>query len=293
MYKLYIRYNELLETNNKYDIYDDALLANIMLKNTSYKYSHILIDDCEALTRAELKFVNNLSLKNYYSTISFIIGTENNSNYGWLAAGRKLSTLDKTFKVKSFNLKTKFIKDIEIKDVEDVKDINKEIKEEYEYINFKNRNISKFNYDSTYNEKQMSLEDGISFMENELVDIPVFNEIAAGNPIEINEGISGDFYLPKVWLERGKETFILNVKGDSMIGKNIYDGDLVVIKKQQDAYHNDIVAASVDGEATLKTLKTNGDNPMLMPENSKYKGISLIDKEVYILGIAIGVIRKK
>ena len=120
----------------------------------------------------------------------------------------------------------------------------------------------------------------------------MFSNIAAGNPIEINDNIEGKFYLPKYWLERGKDTFILRVKGDSMVDKNICDGDLVVIKKQTNANHNDIVAANLDGEATLKTLNLNSDNPKLMPANSLYSPIELVDKNVSILGIAIGIIKQ-
>ena len=77
-----------------------------------------------------------------------------------------------------------------------------------------------------------------------------------------------------------------------MIDKNINDGDLVVIKKQNTAYNNDIVAASIDGEATLKTLKLNEKKPMLIAANPKYGAIPLEGKEVSIIGVAIGVIKK-
>ena len=70
----------------------------------------------------------------------------------------------------------------------------------------------------------------------------------------MNDEVIEKFPLPKSWIERGKDTFILHVKGDSMIEKNINDGDMVVIKKQNTALNNEIVAASLNGEATLKTL---------------------------------------
>ncbi len=121
----------------------------------------------------------------------------------------------------------------------------------------------------------------------------MFSNIAAGNPIEINDNIEGTFYLPKYWLERGKDTFILRVKGDSMVDKNICDGDLVVIKKQANANHNDIVAANLDGEATLKTLNLNSESTKLMPANSLYSPIELANRDVSILGVAIGVIKQE
>ena len=163
----------------------------------------------------------------------------------------------------------------------------------YKYINFKNRNTSIFNIDESLNSKEIFLDDDLTFKEDELAEIPVFNDIAAGEPIEINENLEKNFYLPKGWLERGKDTFILHVKGDSMIDKQICDGDLVVVKRQQTAYNNDIVAASVDGEATLKILNTNGKVPMLMPANDKYMPIMITGKEVSILGVALGVIKQE
>ena len=66
---------------------------------------------------------------------------------------------------------------------------------------------------------------------------------------------------------------------------------MLVIKKQNTALNNDIVAASLDGEATLKILKLNDKEPMLVPANSKYSEIYLEGKEVSILGVAIGVIK--
>ena len=163
--------------------------------------------------------------------------------------------------------------------------------EKFKYINLKHKNEFDFNIDSLGGTKEIYLEDNLVFKENELKEIPVFNQIAAGNPIEINDEMRETFYLPAGWLERGKDTFILEVKGDSMIDKNIFSGDLVVIKKQHTAYNNDIVAASLDGEATLKILNTNGKYPKLIPANNRYSEISLVDKEVSILGVAIGIIK--
>ena len=163
----------------------------------------------------------------------------------------------------------------------------------FQYVNLKYKNIVEFNIDSYSAKKEVYLEDNTIFSEEELVEVDVYNDIAAGSPIEINDEVEEKFNLPKSWLERGKDTFILHVKGDSMIEKNINDGDLVVIKRQNTALNNDIVAASLDGEATLKTLKLNGKEPMLVPANSKYSEIYLEGKEVNILGVAIGVIKNK
>jgi SOS regulatory protein LexA len=193
-----------------------------------------------------------------------------------------MTFLENEFKNRTYNLK-KIATSSEIKKVDYM--------EKFKYINLRHRNEFEFNIDRVGVSKEIYLEDNMVFKEDELKEIPVFNQIAAGNPIEINDEIKESFYLPSGWLERGKDTFILEVKGDSMIDKNIFNGDLVVIKRQHTAYNNDIVAASLDGEATLKILNTNDKYPKLMPANTRYKEISLIDKEVSILGVAIGIIK--
>lgn len=162
---------------------------------------------------------------------------------------------------------------------------------EYKYLNLKNKNILKFKIDDNSIEKEIYLnEENIS--GKNLREIPVFNEIAAGNPIEINDEKQENFYLPKEWVDRNNDNFILQIKGDSMIEKNINDGDLVVIRRQNTAYQNDIVAISLNGEATLKILKYNDGVPSLIPANALYSPILLIGKQAEILGVAIGVIKK-
>ena len=85
--------------------------------------------------------------------------------------------------------------------------------------------------------------------------------------------------------------FALNVKGDSMMDGGIYDGDIAILKKQNNANNGDIVAALVDDdEATLKTFKKQGNKVHLMPENKAYEPI--ITDNVSILGKLAGVFRK-
>ena len=285
IYSLLEIYNSLLKSNNYMDIYDKVLYANEYVKKNCDKYTHILVDDIQYFTKMEIEFIKNLYRNSNYSTISFTynndveIGVNN-----WFVKGQKLKTVWNDFKGKCHILKKKF-EDFSVK--------GKSYMEKYQYIDFKHKNISEFDIDTSLNEKEIYLNQDISFNESELLEIPVFNDIAAGSPIEINDNIEDAFYLPKVWLEKGRNIFILHVKGNSMIGKNIYDGDLVVIKNQQAAYHNDIVAASIDGEATLKILNTSGSIPYLMPANDSYSSISLEDKEVTILGVALGVIKPR
>lgn len=98
-----------------------------------------------------------------------------------------------------------------------------------------------------------------------MVAIPVFSEIAAGQPILINDEYNGIFYLPKEWISIPNDTFILKIKGNSMIKANIDDGDYVVIKSQNSGKNGDIVAADIDGNATLKRLMMMGSNILRIP----------------------------
>ena len=83
---------------------------------------------------------------------------------------------------------------------------------EYKYLNLKNKNILEFKIDDTSIEKEIYLnEENIS--GKNLREIPVFNEIAAGNPIEINDEKQKNFYLPKEWVDINNDNFILQIKG--------------------------------------------------------------------------------
>ena len=271
IYTLMEVYTSILRNNGYYDSYDEVYLAIKYGQNSKKKYTHIVLDNVEYLTKGEIEFVKSIYCNNSYSSFIFIVNNEvYNDKMCWLIKGRKFKTLGADFKGKTFALKKAF-----------------------QYVNLKYKNIVEFNIDSYSAKKEVYLEDNTIFSEEELVEVDVYNDIAAGSPIEINDEVEEKFNLPKSWLERGKDTFILHVKGDSMIEKNINDGDLVVIKRQNTALNNDIVAASLDGEATLKTLKLNGKEPMLVPANSKYSEIYLEGKEVNILGVAIGVIKNK
>jgi len=160
-----------------------------------------------------------------------------------------------------------------------------------EYIDLK-RNVShKFIKDSGSVDEIYIDYNGIEEKVEDVLSIPVFNEIAAGSPIFMNDSIEDNYYLPKEWIRKTKDVFILKVKGDSMINKNIYDGDYVVISKQNIPSVRDIVAVDIEGEATLKTYKTINGKIVLMPENEKYEPIIIEDQLFSFLGVAIGLIK--
>lgn len=135
-------------------------------------------------------------------------------------------------------------------------------------------------------------DDNFKEKAEDVVNIPVFNEIAAGSPILMNDEIEYTCKMPREWVRSSKDLFILKIKGDSMVKKNINDGDHVVINKSKYPSANDVVAVEIDGEATLKTFKTKGKQVILKPENDKYEPIVLKgDVPFSILGVAVGILK--
>jgi repressor LexA len=125
----------------------------------------------------------------------------------------------------------------------------------------------------------------------EAKEIPIVGRVRAGAPILAEENIDG--FLPVASdLARGKETFALRVKGDSMIEDGILDGDLVIIRRQDGANDGDIVCALIENEATLKRFHRKGNEITLKPANKNYDPIVVSKGEFRILGKATGVIRK-
>lgn len=118
--------------------------------------------------------------------------------------------------------------------------------------------------------------------------IPIAGRIAAGGPTLAFEDIQG--YLPASEFSGNvNNLFALRVKGDSMTGAGILDGDVVVLRKQSTAQDGEIVAALLGEEATLKRLKKSNGGYVLQPENPKYKPIA--GKEFQILGKVVKAVR--
>jgi SOS regulatory protein LexA len=136
-------------------------------------------------------------------------------------------------------------------------------------------------------------EDNEVISEDELKLVPVYSDIAAGEPILISDEFEGTFNIPNYWLKGVKDAFMLRVKGDSMIGANIHHGDYVLIKKQSIANNKDIVAVDLDGNATLKRLSIEKNGIFLVPENPKYDPIKVQSEGAMIIGTAIGVIKRR
>lgn len=132
------------------------------------------------------------------------------------------------------------------------------------------------------------VDDEFNLSRRELVSVPVLGTVAAGMPILATENISEYFPIPAEYMPN-EETYMLVVKGESMINVGIFDGDKIIVKKCSTASNGDIVVALVEDSATVKTFYKEKDHFRLQPENDTMSPI-LLDK-VEILGKVIGLIR--
>jgi len=118
--------------------------------------------------------------------------------------------------------------------------------------------------------------------------VPVVGRIAAGGPILAEQVVEDVFPLPRQLVGDG-QLFLLQVKGDSMIDAAIADGDWVVVRQQPSADNGDIVAAMLDGEATVKTFRQRDGHTWLLPRNSAFEPI--LGDEATVLGKIVAVLR--
>lgn len=122
----------------------------------------------------------------------------------------------------------------------------------------------------------------------DLVTVPVVGDIAAGSPISADEHLDGTLTLPRDLTGRGT-VFGLRVRGESMVGAAICDGDIVVVRQQPEAHSGQIVAAMIDGEATVKVYRRRDGHVYLEPRNAGYE---IIDGDgATVLGIVVSVLR--
>jgi repressor LexA len=132
-------------------------------------------------------------------------------------------------------------------------------------------------------------ETGIGDERPEASYVPVVGRIAAGGPILAEQAVEDVFPLPRQLVGEGN-LFLLNVVGDSMVDAAICDGDWVVVRQQPVAENGDIVAAMLDGEATVKTFRRRDGHVWLIPHNDQYEPI--LGDDATILGRVTTVLRK-
>ncbi len=127
-----------------------------------------------------------------------------------------------------------------------------------------------------------------------VVDIPIYGEIPAGMSTLAEENIEGHVALDldSINASRTARTFALRVRGDSMIGAHILDGDIVILEDRQTARSGDIVAALIDGETTLKRYVTERGRPYLKAENPSFPNL-VPAQELRIQGVMTSLVRKQ
>ena len=131
-------------------------------------------------------------------------------------------------------------------------------------------------------------DDSFQLIRKEMLSIPVVGQVAAGSPILAEQNIESYFPLPASMCPKG-QSFILNVKGDSMINAGIRDGDKVFVLEADTAENGEQVVALIDDSATVKTFYKEEDHIRLQPENDHMDPIIVDDCQ--ILGKVYGVLR--
>ena len=132
------------------------------------------------------------------------------------------------------------------------------------------------------------LDDSFNFTRREMVNVPMIGRVAAGEPILAEQNIENYFPIPMEFMPNN-QTFMLKVKGESMINTGIFDGDLVLVEQCQTARNGEMVVALIEDGATVKTFYKEKAAIRLQPENDSMDPIIVTD--VKILGKVIGVFR--
>ncbi len=133
------------------------------------------------------------------------------------------------------------------------------------------------------------VDDTFNLTRRELVNVPILGKVAAGQPLLADDNINGYFPLPPEYVNNA-QTFMLTVKGDSMINAGIFDGDMVVVEQTAVARNGEIVVALIEDSATVKTFYKEKSYIRLQPENDSMEPILVPDCR--IMGRVIGLYRR-
>lgn len=132
-------------------------------------------------------------------------------------------------------------------------------------------------------------DDNFQMVRTEMTSLPVIGTVAAGTPILAEENIDSYFPVPAEIVPNGEPSFVLKVKGDSMINVGIFNGDQIFVQQCSTAKNGDTIVALVDDSATVKTFYKEKDHIRLQPENDDMEPIIVNDCQ--ILGKVFGVFR--
>ena len=139
----------------------------------------------------------------------------------------------------------------------------------------------------TANDEEVTYDTDKPF--EEMIQVPVIGTVAAGSPILAEQNVEDTLTFP-VSLVRNNNSFMLRVKGDSMINVGIYDGDLLIVSPQKVAQNGDIVVAVIGEEATVKTFYREKDRIRLQPENDAMDPI-YVKEDIQLAGRVTGLFR--
>ena len=140
--------------------------------------------------------------------------------------------------------------------------------------------------------RALKIINDVQDIQEQITSVPILGKVSAGLPILAEENREGSFALPNELIGKGAESFILKVKGDSMIEAGILDGDFLIIRQQNTAVNQDIVVALMEDEVTVKRFFKEKDAIRLQPENRALSPIIVKNGHLQILGKVVGVIRK-
>lgn len=141
--------------------------------------------------------------------------------------------------------------------------------------------------------RSLRVVSSLDALRRPVVDIPIYGSISAGFAQERRQEAKGciSIDIQSLGIKPTPRTFALEVRGDSMVGKHIVEGDLVVLEHGNTPKNGDVVAALIDNESTLKTFVVNRGRPFLKAENPKYPDL-IPAQELVIQGVMVALVRK-
>jgi len=220
-------------------------------------------------------------IQNGISQLKSYMSNEKICSYGVVTNGREIIVLDNEFEI-----------------IDDIPIFNSQMLpssfESFTYIDIKHGRTCTIERDFKGKEEiELTENNEKRFLPaKDTRELMVYGSIAAGQPIHMNSNVEDSFFLPTEWYNPNDDLFMLKVRGDSMIGADIDNGDYVIIKKQECANNRDIVAVSLEDDATLKRFVKMGDTVLLMPENENYEPIPVRSEQVRIIGVACGIVKR-
>ena len=281
------------------------------------EYKHIIVDDAHKLTKVQLECMRLLKKPDEGEVLFLMDKTQKDNPVAWLGMGNAFKTIgyDMTGRIKKLIHRSKakalakkvtsytynetplecLIKELEEKAPSMNKNIKESVKkqektlpwyvETYRYLNKITGVETVFQTDSSAGETYID-----EIKQDEVEELPIYSDIAAGMPIELVDEVSGKFMLPSELLHHKRNGYILHVQGDSMIGAGIDDGDYVVIEVGNVNNH-EIGAVYYNGTTTLKRIVQDKERILLVSENPKYVPIVIEEGEFRVMGKLIGVIK--